>query len=296
MEDKAKKAIAKSATVAVEARKRKKGASKVATRQRKISGASAGTSVAVSTHIEEEVTENIRGATSAGAKSGGPHSATSVDLGGDDLVGTIARVLVDLGAKPSAAVPMPGVLGDESSSSEGNEAGEEEEGEEEEEDADIGEASPPREAGDLGGSGLRRPAPGVDEVSDDEAEAGSPVVVPPRTNLEGTSHHAEAAGGSGKPLSPLLLGGLTSVLFLFLDLRLFCCVLNTTLFLGGLTEALGNPADPTGVDLARIGLGNPPRPPLDRLSGPLVLAWIRAKVMFFLFLTLYRWELGALLT
>ena len=46
--------------------------------------------------------------------------------------------------------------------------------------------------------------------------------------------------------------------------------------LGGLTETLGrtneNLNDPLGVDLARIGLGAPPRPPLGgttpRPSGP----------------------------
>ena len=48
------------------------------------------------------------------------------------------------------------------------------------------------------------------------------------------------------------------------------------IFIGGLTKALRNidenPDDPLGVDLARIGLGAPPRPPLGgttpRPSGP----------------------------
>jgi len=67
-----------------------------------------------------------------------------------------------LTAKPSAVAPMPGVLGDESSGSEGEGAG--------------GDASPPREE-EAASTGHRRPVAGLMEVSEDEVEASSPVAL-----------------------------------------------------------------------------------------------------------------------
>jgi hypothetical protein len=105
LEDKARKAAAKNAMAAVEAKKRKGGTpSKVVTKRQKMAATSVGASMVASVHGEEEVAENVEGgAASAGAESGGAHSAASVDLGGENLVGTAARVLVDLVANPSAA-------------------------------------------------------------------------------------------------------------------------------------------------------------------------------------------------
>ena len=87
---------------------------------------------------------------------------------------------------------MPSVLGDETSSSEGV-------------GASGGDASSLRE-GEAASTSLRRPAAGLDEVSEDEAEASSPVASPQGVGFEATRHHAEGAGCSDSVLSPLHLG------------------------------------------------------------------------------------------
>jgi len=172
IEDKARKAAAKIVTDVAEARKRK-GAimPKVITKRRKSRdtsvAASANASMATSANDDDEVVEKVGGGSgSATARMGGERSTTYLDLGGDDLVDTALQVAGSgLAAEPSAVVPMPSVLGDETSGFEGNGGG-------------VGDASPPRE-GEATGTGLRRPAAGLDEVSEDEEEASS-LVAPSR--------------------------------------------------------------------------------------------------------------------
>lgn len=86
--------------------------------------------------------------------------------------------------------PMLGVLGEDSSGSE---------------DKSGGDASPPRE-GEAIDFGLRRPAPGLDEVLEDEVEASCVVALALSVELQRIGHHAEDVGGSGAILSPLHLG------------------------------------------------------------------------------------------
>ena len=71
-------------------------------------------------------------------------------------------------------------------------------------------------------------------------------------------------------LSPLHLGKL-HLSFVFPYCLCFSILLRLLLiFPGGLTKVLGNidenPNDPLGVDLTRIGLGAPPRPPLGGMT------------------------------
>ena len=92
----------------------------------------------------------------------GKHSTASLDLGGDDFVNT---ALQGMGggptAEPSVMAPMPDILGDDSSSSEG-------------EGTRSGDASPLRE-GEAASADHRHPTAGLMEVSKDEVEASSPV-------------------------------------------------------------------------------------------------------------------------
>ena len=78
-----------------------------------------------------------------------------------------------------------------------------------------------------------------------------------------TSHQAKVASGSDAILSLLHLGELPLNLLVFFS---FIRTWHVLIVLAGLTKALGNPDgnpnDPLSVDLARIGLGAPPRPPL----------------------------------
>ena len=99
--------------------------------------------MASSANDDEEVAENIgEGSSSAAARIAGELSAASMDLGGDNLVDTALQGAGGgLAAEPSVVAPMPGVLGDETSGSEGDGAG-------------GGDASPPRE-GEAAGTGLR---------------------------------------------------------------------------------------------------------------------------------------------
>jgi len=123
--------------------------------------------MAVSANDEEEVAENIGGGSgSVAAGMRGERSAASLDLGGDDLADTTLQGTRGvLAAEPSTVAPMPGILGDESSSSKGDGVGD-------------GDASLPKE-GEVTGIGLCRPMASLNEVSEDEAEASSPVA-PPR--------------------------------------------------------------------------------------------------------------------
>lgn len=160
LEDKSKKATAKNATVVAELKKRKGGgASKVTSKKQKTAATSTATSIAASTSIDEEVTENVGGgAASMGVETEGKHSVTSANLGGDNFVKT---TLGGMGGgpsvEPSTAVPMPDVLGDESS------------------DFEYGDASLLEDA-KAESIGLRCPTvtPTV-EVSENEAEAHFPA-------------------------------------------------------------------------------------------------------------------------
>ena len=66
---------------------------------------------------------------------------------------------------------------------------------------------------------------GIDEVSEDEAEASSPVALPRGVGFEATGHHVEGAGCSGSIPSPLYLGKL---LFSFA----FALLLKLSYFMG----------------------------------------------------------------
>ena len=117
-----------------------------------------------------------------------------------------------LTAEPSVVVPMPDVLGDESSGSEVEGAG-------------SGDASPPRE-GEAVSTGLHRPTAGLVEVSEDEAEASSLVALFQNVRFQATDHHAEDVGGSNTALSPLHLGKLP-LSFVFPLLFVFPCFIGT---------------------------------------------------------------------
>jgi hypothetical protein len=111
---------------------------------------------------DDEVAENFSGGSgSIAAGTGGEHSVASLDLSGDDFVNT---ALQGMGGsptiEPSVMASMPGVLGDDSSSSEG-------------EGASGGNASPSKDA-EADSMDRRRPAVAPTmEVSEDEAEAYS---------------------------------------------------------------------------------------------------------------------------
>jgi hypothetical protein len=126
LEDKVKKAAAKNANGAAEAKKRKGVCtSKVVSKKQKTLTTSVVASIdaftAASANDNEEVAENIgRGSGSIAARMGGERSVISLDLGGDDFVDT---ALQGIGggptAEPSVVAPMPYVLGDDSSGSDG---------------------------------------------------------------------------------------------------------------------------------------------------------------------------------
>ena len=101
--------------------------------------------MAIFANDDEEVAENVGGGSgSAVAGMGGKRSAASLDLGGDDLVDTALQgVGGGLAAERSAMASMPGVLGDETSISEGDGGG-------------GGDASPSRD-GECGGYNPRYP-------------------------------------------------------------------------------------------------------------------------------------------
>jgi hypothetical protein len=169
LEDKAKKAATKNATAVEKAKKRKgAGRSKVISKKQKtlIAAAVASTdaSAAASADGDEEVAENVGGDSgSVAVGTGSERSIASLYLGGDDFVDT---ALQGMGGGPSAEpfvmAPMPGVLGDDSSSSE-------------DEGATDGHASLSKDA-KADSADHHRPAvaPTV-EVSEDEAEAHSPA-------------------------------------------------------------------------------------------------------------------------
>lgn len=155
--------------------------------------ASADASVAASANNEEEVAKNVgggSGSTAAGMRD--DCSAASLDLGGDDFIETAFQGMGGGGstAEPSVMAPMPDVLGDYSSGSEGEGTGDDD-------------ASPPREE-DATSADRRHPmVVPLMEVSEDEAEVSSPAAA-----LEATTRRPEDAGTSGAVLSPLHLGEL----------------------------------------------------------------------------------------
>ena len=123
--------------------------------------------MAASANDDDEVAENVGGGSSSTAvRTGGDHSAASLDLGDDDLVDSALQSAGDgLVAEPFAMAPMPSVLGDKTSSSEGDGGG-------------GGDASLSR-GGEAAGTSLCRPAVGLNKVSEDETEASS-LVAPSR--------------------------------------------------------------------------------------------------------------------
>jgi hypothetical protein len=121
LEDKAKKATAKN-TTAMELKKRNRaGGSKIVRKRQKIVSASA----AASAGVDEEIVKIVGGGSpSAAASMEGEHSATSAILGSDDFIGAALQgMCASSTTKPSVVAPMPGVLGDESSGSEGEDVG-----------------------------------------------------------------------------------------------------------------------------------------------------------------------------
>ena len=126
-------------------------------------GASVVASATASAKANEEVAENAGGGSaSADARMDGERSAASLYLGGDDFV-NIALQGMGGGptAEPSVVVPMPSILGDDSSGTEGEGIG-------------SGNASSSRE-GEAASADHRRPAAGLVEVSEDEVEVSSPA-------------------------------------------------------------------------------------------------------------------------
>ena len=118
IEDKARKAVAKNNTTTTASKKRRgTGAAKAVSKKRKIRAASA----IASTGTGEDAMESVHGgSTSVAAGMEGDHSIAFANLGGDDFV---QAALGGMGASSAAElfvlVPMPDVLGDDSSSSEG---------------------------------------------------------------------------------------------------------------------------------------------------------------------------------
>jgi hypothetical protein len=122
LEDKAKKATAKNTTAMVELKKRNRaGGSKIISKRQKIVSASA----AASAGVDEEIAKNVGGGSpSAAASMEGEHSAASAALGSDDFIGAALQgMCASSTTKPFVVAPMPGVLGDESSGSEGEDVG-----------------------------------------------------------------------------------------------------------------------------------------------------------------------------
>jgi hypothetical protein len=118
IEDKARKAAAKNNTTAVESKKRiGTSMAKVVSKKQKIGAFSAG----ASTDAAEEVTESVHGGSASTAIGmEGDHSIASANLGGDDFVqATLGGMATSTVAERSVVAPMPGVLGDDSSSSKG---------------------------------------------------------------------------------------------------------------------------------------------------------------------------------
>ena len=162
LEDKAKRATTKNATAAAKAKKRKgTSTSKIISKRQKTTGTFAATSATASVEADEEVVENAGGGlASVDVGMDGEHSTASLDLGGDDFVDT---ALQGMGggptAEPSVVVPMPSILGDDSSGTEGEGIG-------------SGNASSSRE-GEAASVDRHHPAAGVVEVSEDEVGASS---------------------------------------------------------------------------------------------------------------------------
>lgn len=173
IEEMAKRTTAKNVTAAVESKKRKGADVSKAIGKRQKTGpsvvaistaASATSSVEASADTYEGVAENVgRGPTLVGADTEWRFFA-SRDLGRDQMEGGTLCEVGDMSRpEPSAAVPMPGVLGDDLSSSEG------------EEDVGDGGALAPEDAG-TGDTSCRRAAgASVVEISEDEAVSRSPV-------------------------------------------------------------------------------------------------------------------------
>ena len=125
--------------------------------------ASVDASASSSTDNDEEVAENIGGGSgSVVARIGGECSVASLDLGGDFVDTALQGMCGGPTTEPSNVAPMPSVLGNDSSGSEGEGVG-------------GGNASPSKHA-KADSTDRRRPtvAPTV-EVSEDEVEAYSPA-------------------------------------------------------------------------------------------------------------------------
>jgi hypothetical protein len=102
-------------------KRREAGRPKVISKRQKIIPASAAASAAAA---DEEVAENVAMGSASGVRVEGEHFATSLDLGSDDFIqdafqGMGAGSAVD----PSIVAPMPGVFGDDSFDSEGEDIG-----------------------------------------------------------------------------------------------------------------------------------------------------------------------------
>ena len=97
-----------------------------------------------------------------------------------------------LTAKPSAVAPMPGVLGDKSSSSEGEGSG-------------VGDASPPKDEEADSADHHRPMVVPTMEVSEDEVEARSPAARFQSVAFQAAAHRTEDAGAADAVLSPLYL-------------------------------------------------------------------------------------------
>jgi hypothetical protein len=210
--------------------------------------------VATSADAEEEVVKNVARGSASGVGVEGEHSTASLDLGSDDFIQDALQGMVVVPvADPSITAPMPDVLGDDSSKSEGEDIG------------GGGGARSPSDA-EVGGTSRRRTTDiPVLEVSEDDAEAQSPAPLQ-SVAFRATAQHTDV-GTFGAILDSLYLGeGLLSIFalyncFMFWSFDLTCFGL---VILVDLTKALTNagkdPADPAGMDVAQIGLGAPPRP------------------------------------
>jgi hypothetical protein len=204
IEEKSKRAAAKNVTMVVESKKRKgTGVSKAAGKMQKIlaSGPAASTVVSVassagaSADADEETAENTSGgSTLAGAEV--EKSATAEYFSGT-RTGRIDR------PEPFAANPMPDVLGDDSSGSEGDD------------DAGHGGAALSRDV-EAENVGCHRPADGTAlEVSDDETGSLSPSVFRVAA-FQPQTQRARGTSDAGVATQELYLGMLVLAIFLFL--------------------------------------------------------------------------------
>jgi hypothetical protein len=122
IEDKARKAAVKNNTTALESKKRRgSDVAKAVSKKRKIGA----TSVVASTRTREDAMKSVHGgSTSTAVSMQGEHFAAFADLKGDDFVQTaLAGMVGGATAEASIVAPIPGVLGDELSSSEGEDGG-----------------------------------------------------------------------------------------------------------------------------------------------------------------------------